>query len=211
MKRSPIYSLPVTPVLPVLPVLAMMAILAMLAAPAAIILGYPTNNLETGEVEMIVGGETDSSGQVNITVGPLYRFVFKGIESYGNVGGTADDTSAPDLTLKAVVKDNFSGTANSVGVQIKHESTAIFNTSEKVTVLAPKVDFRAFSDDRLYMTLTFVSTVGGTGVPDGHLNILGESQAEPPPPTGSLYIPAGAYLLEGADPYPEIQVTIVRE
>jgi hypothetical protein len=97
-------------------------------------------------------------------------------------------------------------------VQISYSGVSAFNTSPyTVLEISPYVTYRATTEEPLYMTLQFVSNVGGQGTPDGHFNILGESRAQPPPPTGSLFIPAGDYLLEGADPNPEVQATIVRE
>ena len=205
------------------------AFLAMTAATqvadSAVILGYPSVDDQGHPIMTYVEDTIGKSGVYKLTIGndpkrPLYKFTFQGIETYGAGGGIPTDGKGYPIHFSATIKV-VSGAARDVinTESIVYNDITIFNNVSVDNKITQKFDpafvFEAEGTEPLVLEITFSSQIqGGKSSPvdpNGHFNIIGEFQRDPLKPIGSLKIPAGAYLLEGADPYPELQTTIVRE
>jgi hypothetical protein len=183
---------------------------------AAITLGYPGNEVVDGRIEVFDVGETGKSGVYKIVIGPFYRFMFTGIETYGNDEAGAEGGNGIPIHFDATIKvDGGSDQGPVSSPTITYTDVSLFNTSDYVhRIIDPAITYVSDGVTPITLEVTFRSNIQGganTATPNGHFNLLGTSQAHPRVPTGSLHIPAGPYLLEGADPHPELQATIVRD
>jgi hypothetical protein len=193
--------------------------LPMPLANAVITLGYPGPLLADGTTPIIeVEGDTDvQSGVFKLVIGPFYKFTFTGIETYGNIAGDGDGDGGNPIHFSAIIKVDGPGPSdeNPEGTEdTDYTTVSMFNSSERsYTILDNEIVYRANGSEPLFLEVSWSSQIQGGNsnsvTPDGHFNIMGYSQADPLPPSGSLHIPTGDYALEGS--YPELEATIVRE
>jgi hypothetical protein len=200
--------------------LLVIVVLPMQLANAEITLGYPGPLLENGTAPIIeVVGDTDvKSGVFKLVIGPFYKFTFTGIETYGNVAvGEGDGDGGNPIHFSAIIKVDGPGSSdeNPEGTEnTDYLAVSMFNSSERFyTILENEIVYRANGSEPLYLEVTWSTQIQGgnsnTVTPDGHFNIMGYSQADPLPPSGSLHIPTGDYAVEGS--FPVLEAIIVRE
>ena len=139
-----------------------------------------------------------------------YKFIFSGIEAKGDTlgapGSSGTQGNGGQFHLKASVSGG--GSSERAG-QLEFRDIQDYNTAPlKRLMISPTAVFKATSTP---ITIELLwKGEGNAHKPNGIFNIVGEYQKDPPVPSGSLYFPAGSYVLEGS-PNPEGTVTIVRE
>jgi hypothetical protein len=170
--------------------------------------------------DIVLGGPGVATGSQVATKVPFknivtlpsgYKFVFSGIAAQGNTAG-APGSSGTDgnggqfhLTATVSMPDKIKTD------KIEFRDVQEYNASDwQCLMLTSENTYRATATP-ISVTLQWMGE-GNAHKPDGIFNILGEYQAQPAAPTGSLNFAAGTWVLapEGSQ-YPDGVVNIVRE
>jgi hypothetical protein len=146
--------------------------------------------------------------------GGVYRYVFRGIEARGATlgapGSSGTQGNGGQFHLSATV---WTDVGHEKFGKIEFWDVQDFNSSPLKTLLMDdQAVFQSPGDKPINVTITWAGQ-GNAHKPDGFFNVLGESQAQPKVPTGTLTFDVGAYALKNlpSGTYPPGKATIVRD
>ena len=144
-----------------------------------------------------------------VTLTGIYRFVFSGMEAKGNTlgapGSSGTDGNGGQFHLTGAAWVN-SDRVKEGGISFRDEQD--YNASPLVTVTNDPIVFKA-TTDKIDVTVQWKGE-GNAKKPDGFFNILGDYQAAPPVPTGSLSfsnVSSDGYILKDATPDGTVKIT----
>lgn len=147
-------------------------------------------------------------------LGGVYRFTYRGIEARGATlgapGNSGTKGNGGQFHLSATV---WTDVGHEKLGKIEFWDVQDFNTAPLKTLLLPDQQvFQAPGDKPINVTIEWAGQ-GNAHKPDGFFNVLGESQAQPKVPTGSLTFEVGSYALDDTKlgTHPPGTATIVRD
>ncbi|QIF01074.1 hypothetical protein [Roseimicrobium sp. ORNL1] len=146
--------------------------------------------------------------------GGVYRFVFRGIEARGATlgapGSSGTKGNGGQFHLSATV---WTDVGHEKLGKIEFRDVQEFNAAPLKTLLLDNQEvFQAPGNTPMNVTIEWAGQ-GNAHKPDGFFNVLGESQAQPTVPTGTLTFEVGDYALRNlpTGAYPPGKATIVRD
>jgi hypothetical protein len=149
--------------------------------------------------------------KISFTLPRVYRFVFSGIAAKGNTlgapGSSGTQGNGGQFHLSATVQG---GGIESKEGKLTFRDVQDLNTAPTVSSYLNPPDVIQATTTPLTVTIEWKGE-GNAHKPDGHFIVLGEFQAEPPPPVGYLSFDIGDYLLTAAGSQPDGVATITRD
>lgn len=187
--------------------------LFIVALAASVMAGNVQADIVLGGPGVLPGSQTATKVPFKniVTLPEGYKFVFAGIAAQGDTAG-APGSSGIDgnggqfhLTATVSMPDKIKTD------KIEFRDVQHYNTSEWQCLMLPTENTFRATTTPVSVTLQWMGE-GNAHKPCGIFNILGECQAQPPAPTGSLNFAVGTWMLAPAgSQYPDGVVNIVRE